>query len=1129
MLTMRSEFLGNASEFRDLPEAINDGLFLLPRLTRDQLAQAITGPIAVASGRIAPSLVQRLLNDVGDDQDQLPVLQHALLRTWEEGHKGGTGQPILKIEHYEAVKGLAGALSEHADEAFLELDERQKIVAATIFKALTERGPDSREVRRPMSVGELAEVAGVRVEEVVAVIDHFRREGRSFLLSSDKRPLAAEAVLDISHESLMRKWKRLADWMVQEAEDRRIFLRLSDSAALYAGGEEPFLRDPRLTFLSQWRTRFAPVEGWARRYAPNFKQSITYLEMSLASRRRRVLRQRLSWGGSIAAGVLLVVGGWTWYHKMRDDVERQELHRQSEKAEQEAKHQLEGEYRGALERAVDAKTVELTMATNNQLREEKLRREEASKQVAQLTEAQRETQRLAIGAASETARIEPASVERAALVAMRTLSEAERANDSVGVKTAMTALADHIRLLPRVLRLPNARGSPLSTLTSSDGILSALSLRNRQLRIWRVENQGVSPLAPPATINGPVISWDSTGRRTAWVSGRTLHVWDAEVGEQPGIDLSEGFSPVRLVLSPNGEYAVLASRDRAERWSLTARTSVRLVSDQVTHMVFAANSQRFVTATRNTIRLWNAESGTEIATHISPSDGSLNEGGGIQRIALSASGSWLAWAVLGRIEGRHFKVGEAGGETVASVTAKDAYSATVLDLTFSPNEELLASAGDEGAAAVFALPPNPSGPSVLGPPLRIEHGRGNVVRIAFSTDSSHLATGGSDGVARVWRTDGTQRSFRLPQTLTEVYRVPHTGSVNSIAFVSGNLLATADQEGLVRVSALPSDSRLPTTARELMDEGCERVSRTLTAAEWLSFFRLHEYHALCKFPLDPRQVLEIEIVHARSGNSAQALQAARQFAAIKDVGQLDPARVIVAAVAQSKIQNGEVARDRIRLAVHLTRKIEGRPERARASSSLCWQAAMNDLASEVVKTCDEAVDLSPTNTATEFLTEAAIAYARMGDRKAARARFERAVELASASDVFDRARNNNNVCWRGAIYDFAQEVLPACDAAVKLEKNAATRIGYLDSQAIAYALIGTPELLKTAKENFETYVKSAVRRSQAAKDKRQSWILELEKGRNPFARDKQAVLKGLAKDLEQEPRLTVITSGSSGG
>ena len=83
------------------PEALNDSQFLVPRMTRDQLREAIEGPIAVGGGKIAPRLVQRLLYDVDAlagrtirvrtessklddyDHDQLPVLQHALMRVWE--------------------------------------------------------------------------------------------------------------------------------------------------------------------------------------------------------------------------------------------------------------------------------------------------------------------------------------------------------------------------------------------------------------------------------------------------------------------------------------------------------------------------------------------------------------------------------------------------------------------------------------------------------------------------------------------------------------------------------------------------------------------------------------------------------------------------------------------------------------------------------------------------------------------------------------------------------------------------------------------------------------------------------------------------------------------------------------
>lgn len=81
---MRSDYLGDCAQFWDLPEAINDGQYLIPRMTREQRRAAITGPVAVGGAKITPQLVNRLLNDVGDNPDQLPILQHALLRTWEK-------------------------------------------------------------------------------------------------------------------------------------------------------------------------------------------------------------------------------------------------------------------------------------------------------------------------------------------------------------------------------------------------------------------------------------------------------------------------------------------------------------------------------------------------------------------------------------------------------------------------------------------------------------------------------------------------------------------------------------------------------------------------------------------------------------------------------------------------------------------------------------------------------------------------------------------------------------------------------------------------------------------------------------------------------------------------------------
>jgi len=44
-LTMRSDFIGDCAQFRDLPEAVNDSQYLIPRMTRDQCREAIyAGP-----------------------------------------------------------------------------------------------------------------------------------------------------------------------------------------------------------------------------------------------------------------------------------------------------------------------------------------------------------------------------------------------------------------------------------------------------------------------------------------------------------------------------------------------------------------------------------------------------------------------------------------------------------------------------------------------------------------------------------------------------------------------------------------------------------------------------------------------------------------------------------------------------------------------------------------------------------------------------------------------------------------------------------------------------------------------------------------------------------------------------
>ena len=115
VITMRSDFIGDCALFTGLPETINDSQFLTPRLTRDQYREAIVEPALVAGGQLDDALVNQLLNDLRGEPDQLPVLQHALMRMWTQA-ADNLLKRALTLDDYEAVGGLAGALSKHCDE-----------------------------------------------------------------------------------------------------------------------------------------------------------------------------------------------------------------------------------------------------------------------------------------------------------------------------------------------------------------------------------------------------------------------------------------------------------------------------------------------------------------------------------------------------------------------------------------------------------------------------------------------------------------------------------------------------------------------------------------------------------------------------------------------------------------------------------------------------------------------------------------------------------------------------------------------------------------------------------------------------------------------------------------------------
>ena len=297
VLTMRSDFLGDCAQFRGLAESVNEGEYLIPRLNRNQRRQAIEGPVAVGQREITSRLVQRLLNDIGDDPDQLPILQHALMRTWDHWDESGADGP-LDLDHYQATGGMDEALSRHADEVHAELpDDEHRWISEKLFKALTEKVDQNRGIRRPMQFRELCQIIEKDEDKIRTVVDAFRRQGRTFLMPSGEDDITKKTVIDISHESLMRAWRRLRDWVDDEAQSAKIYRRLADTSSLYQEGKAGYYRDPDLQIALSWREETKPNKSWADHYFAGFEEAMVFLDKSheeagREEREREEARQR---------------------------------------------------------------------------------------------------------------------------------------------------------------------------------------------------------------------------------------------------------------------------------------------------------------------------------------------------------------------------------------------------------------------------------------------------------------------------------------------------------------------------------------------------------------------------------------------------------------------------------------------------------------------------------------------------------------------------------------------------------------------------------------------------------------------------------------------------------------------
>jgi WD40 repeat protein len=827
-LNMRSDFIGDCAAFTGLTQMINESNYLVPQMTRDQKRMAVEGPVAVGGGRISQRLVKRLLSDIGDHQDQLPILQHVLMRTWDywvSNHE--PGEP-LDIRHYNAVGKISQALSLHANEAYDELSSREKEIAEILFKNITEKNQDNQGMRKPGRISLIAELAEAPENEVIKVVEQFRQAGRSFLMPGIHQTLKSESIIELSHESLMRIWNRLSSWVDEEFESAQMYKRISDASAMYQIGKTGLWRPPDLQLALNWQKKQRPTRTWAQRYDVAFERSIVFLDTSRITYeaelknqemlQRRVLRRARVTNVILAIFLLIAVAFFFFGLTQQIEAEQQRTVAVSEaKRANEARVEAEKQRHLAEEQTRTVRSQQLEIQRKNDLLEKNNNKLQEAYEDAErnLKEAIRQEY-----IAKESQTKEKSERERAELQTQLAQANFDKANRLLMLSIAQSLEAKSVGI----------DDENLAGLTAMQGYLFHTKYEGKKYdpyvfnglytALTKVSNSKASynAIKTPGNIRNRMyalaISNDGHDFYTTGNDGRIFKGDYITQQISPNPVSANSFPNRVLALSRDEKYLVNGSDSSFLQILNLSEEKAKVIrvdghTGSIRDIQFLPDNSGFISASSDkTLRITDPATGTSRKLMDIPFD--------LKSIDINADGSLLAGAaVMGQVVIVDLK------KNTFSVLLSESPN-RILSVAFHPTKALLAF----GTEVL-----NDKGIPVKGSVKIVDLSTGKMVKelsghkagvsaLQFSANGLLLASAGLDRKLQMWVVDHEED---LPVVMDN-----NNGNIWDIGFTQDcNYLIASCNVGEIRV--------WPTDPKMLADQVCPLLKRNMTPDQWTKY------------------------------------------------------------------------------------------------------------------------------------------------------------------------------------------------------------------------------------------------------------------------------------------------------
>ncbi len=804
VVTLRADFYDRPLLFPGFGDFMRERTAVVLPLSKEDLQKSILKPAENAGLLLEGDLTDQIIGEIQEQPGGLPLLQFALTELYER--RAGR---MLTLQAYQDIGGVSGALIRRADDLYSDLGQHEQVVARQMFLRLINMGGEgTQDTRQRVLRHELVTIASRKLTE--SILDLF---GKYRLLTFDRDPVTRAPTVEIAHEALIRQWGQLHEWIESNRDDLRLQMRLVSvvNEWVNAGKDSSYLASG---------SRLAQFESLLNTDAIALTQNEReYLQASIDLRRRNGLQLRLFIAGlvviTIAAIALTVFA----------------IDRQNEAISERDRADEQVRISRSRELSMESVSVRSRLDTRLLLSLQALQSYDTLEARRSLLAGLQANPRLItfLNGHMDKARSVVASPDGHLI--------ATTGDDS----TIWLYDADSHQPVGEPLDV--AAGPLLNLAFSPNSELLAAAGQNGVIHVWEISD---GHLVENNVFSGHVgevwsVAFSPDGHYLA--SGgadEQVLLWDmSQLNPEPIALLGNAETVFSVAFSPDGRY--LASGNANQEIvlypldSLDDYTILTGHKNWVLTLAFSPDSSLLASSgAEGSVVLWDVANGEQLGQF------STNHTDWVRKIAFSPAGNMIAtasqdntirlwdlatvqlvgevysghtdavWDLAFRPDGRDFYSASWDGSVIAwSVNSRQALARRIAstetslwDVALSPDGRWLAASGGEpgqSASAGFGLWDLQN---LNAEPQWITGYAGLVSAVAFSPDSTMLATGSEDTTIRLW--DVTLQ----PPKQIGLFR--QEGGITDVAFsADGQILAASDNEGHITLLYAEGDTWRP--------------------------------------------------------------------------------------------------------------------------------------------------------------------------------------------------------------------------------------------------------------------------------------------------------------------------------